>query len=185
MVCAAVGFAMAREIRALPAPEFGDTEVTACHRIDQDGRSVGQLDFWLSFNGTASNNVEVAFGKDSDMDGELSPHETDLVIGWDCGRYFIERSASHERIEEANVGMSDGERTLDWHYLVGSDRTVFKSFSVTNETGVAFAELSATRPEWLYSRDWNLMRLIARGPGVQNERFFVDILFKGFVMKLR
>lgn len=183
---AAAAFAVSgKEMRRLPAPEFADTEVTAHHRLDQTGGGVRTLDFWLSFDGTPSNNVEVAFGTDADADGRLAPQETDVVIGWECGRYFVERFRTGERIEEDGIGTNGVARTLDWHYRVGKDRVEFKSFTATNETGVAFTDLSATRPEWLYGRDWNLMRMTARGVDVQNERFFVDIQFKGFVMTLR
>ena len=183
---AAAAFAVSgKEMRRLPAPEFADTEVTAHHRLDQTGGGVRTLDFWLSFDGTPSNNVEVAFGTDADADGRLAPQETDVVIGWECGRYFVERFRTGERIEDDGVGTNGVARTLDWHYRVGKDRVEFKSFTATNETGVAFTDLSATRPEWLYGRDWNLMRMTARGVDVQNERFFVDIQFKGFVMTLR
>lgn len=174
-----------KEMRRLPAPEFADTEVTAHHRLDQTGGGVRTLDFWLSFDGTPSNNVEVAFGTDADADGRLAPQETDVVIGWECGRYFVERFRTGERVEEDGVGTNGIARTLDWHYRVGKDKVEFKAFTVTNETGVAFADLSVARPEWLYGRDWNLMRMTARGVDVQNERFFVDIQFKGFVMTLR
>lgn len=182
---AAVFAVSGKEMRRLPAPEFADTEVTAHHRLDQTGGGVRTLDFWLSFDGTPSNNIEVAFGTDADADGRLAPQETDVVIGWECGRYFVERFRTGERIEEDGIGTNGVARTLDWHYRVGKDRVEFKSFTATNETGVAFTDLSATRPEWLYGRDWNLMRMTARGVDVQNERFFVDIQLKGFVMTLR
>ena len=130
-----------KEMRRLPAPEFADTEVTAHHRLDQTGGGVRTLDFWLSFDGTPSNNVEVAFGTDADADGRLAPQETDVVIGWECGRYFVERFRTGERVEEDGVGTNGIARTLDWHYRVGKDRVEFKAFTVTNETGVAFAEI--------------------------------------------
>ena len=47
---------------ALPPPEFADTEVSACHPLNQSGEAVNRLDFRLDFNGTPSNNVEVASG---------------------------------------------------------------------------------------------------------------------------
>ena len=51
-------------------------------------RRQGPRDSKLDFNGTPSNNVEVAFGTDADGDRSLSLDETDVVIGWECGRYF-------------------------------------------------------------------------------------------------
>lgn len=174
-----------RELPRLPAPGFADTEVTAHHSLDQTGSSVRTLDFWLSFDGTPSNNVEVAFGNDADADGALAPHETDVVLGWDCGSYFVERFSTGERIVETNVGVNCTGRMLDWHYGLSKDRAMLESFSATNEVGSVFSELSSTRPSWLYGRDWNLMRLTARGVDVQNERFLVDVQFKGLFLMLR
>jgi len=87
----------------LPASEFLDTEVSAHHRLEQPG-IVNFLDFSLAFNGTASNNVEVAFGRDADGDNVLAVHETEMIVGWRCGRYFIENFRTGETVEETNVG---------------------------------------------------------------------------------
>ena len=185
LICLFPAVAFCGLVNPLPAPEFADTEVTAYHRLDQAEKGVHRLDFRLAFNGTPSNNVEVAVGTDADADGTLSPQETDVVIGWVCGRYFVERFRTGERIEELNVGTNGIARTLDWHYQVGRDRAGLNAFTATNEAGVAFADLSAARPEWLYGRDWDLMRMTARGLDIQNERFFVDVRSMGFVMTLR
>ena len=171
-------------VERLPVPGFVDTEVTAHHLLDQPS-TVSFLDFSLVFNGTASNNVEVAFGHDADADGELAPHETDVVIGWECGRYFIENFKTGETVGDANVGTNGIERSLDWHYHVRGGRTVLESFAATNEVGAAFVDISANRPAWLYGGDWNLMRLTARGVDVQDERFEIEVRTKGFFIHLR
>ena len=172
-------------VDSLPPPQFIDTEVSATHRLDQSAFGLRGLDFRLDFNGTPSNNVEVAFGRDLDANGALAPHETDVVVGWECGRYFIERFRTGERIEEPNVGTNDVTRSLAWHYTLRKSGKVFKAFAVTNEVGVAFAQVSTNAPAWLYSRDWNLMRLTARGVDVQGERFVVEVQSSGFSINLR
>ena len=172
-------------VRQLPPPEFIDTEVFAMQRLEQPAFGLRGLDFRLDFNGTPSNNVEVAFGRDGDGDGALAPHETDVVVGWECGRYFIERFRTGERIEEPDVGTNDVERSLAWHYTLRKSGKVFKAFTATNEVGAVFAQVSTNAPAWLYSRDWNLMRLSARGVDVQGERFEVDVQSSGFSINLR
>ena len=62
---------------------------------------------------------------------------------------------------------------------------MFKAFTATNEVGAAFAQVSTNAPAWLYSRDWNLMRLTARGVDVQGERFEVEVQTSGFSINLR
>lgn len=158
--------------------------MTAHHRLEQPG-IVNFLDFSLAFNGTASNNVEIAFVCDADGDGKLAVHETEVIVGWRCGRYFIENFRSGETFEETNVGTNGIARSLDWQYRVRGHKTVVKSFTATNEVGAAFLDLTATKPGWIYNGDWNLMRMAARGVDVQDERFEVDVRSKGFHINLR
>ena len=172
-------------VEQLSAPEFLDTEVSAHHRLECPLQGLRGLDFRLDFNGTPSNNVEVAFGRDEDSDGSLSPHETDVVVGWECGRYFIERFRTGERIEEANVGTNGVARSLAWHYDVRKGGKVFRAFAATSEAGTAFASVSADVPAWLYDRSWNLMRLTARGVDVQDEHFEVEVRSSGFLIHLK
>ena len=169
------------DVGKLPAPEYLDTEVTVTYPLVQP-ENVDYLDFSLVFNGTASNNVEVAFGIDSDGDGKLSLDETDIVIGWDCGSYFAENFKTCEVVKELNVGAEGCLRSLDWHYRIYGNRATLKAFSATNELGEAFAALCAAKPEWLYNGKWNLMRLTARGVDAQRESFAVDVRRKGIVI---
>ncbi len=167
----------------LPAPEYVDTEVSAHYPLQQP-ENVDNLDFSLVFNATASNNVEVAFGADADGDGKLALDETEMIIGWDCGRYFIENFKAGEIVEEAAADIG-ARRSLNWHYRIYGNRATLKSFAATNETGVVFAELSVAKPQWLYSCNWNLMRLTARGIDAQDEVFNVDVCRKGIVIILK
>ena len=172
-------------VEPLPPSEYADTEVTAHHRLELPASGLRGLDFRVDFNGTPSNNVEVAFGRDGDEDGSLAPHERDVIVGWECGRYFIERFRTGERIEEPNVGTNGVERSLAWHYTLRKSGKVFKAFTATNEVGAAFAPVSRDAPRWLYDRSWNLMRLTARGVDVQGERFEVEVKNSGFFVDLR
>ena len=172
-------------VESLPPPQFIDTEVSATHRLEQPAFGLRGLDFRLDFNGTPSNNVEVAFGRDLDANGCLAPHETDVIIGWECGRYFIERFRTGERIEETNVGTNDIARSLAWHYDVRKGGKVLKAFTASNEVCAAFASVSTNTPAWLYDRNWNLMQLTARGVDVQGERFEVDVRSSGFLIHLK
>ena len=177
--------AVGAELPQLPTPEFLDTEVSATHQLEQPAFGLRGLDFRLDFNGTPSNNVEVAFGRDLDANGSLAPHETDVIVGWECGRYFIERFRTGERSEEANDGTYDVARSLAWHYDVRKGGKVLKAFTASNEVCVAFASVSTNTPAWLYDRDWNLMQLTARGVDVQGERFEVDVRSSGLLIHLR
>lgn len=185
LVFPVAAFGRTLSVPPLPPPAFVDTEVCACHPLNQSGAAVNRLDFHLVFNGTPSNNVEVAFGTDADGDRSLSLDETDVVIGWECGHYFIERYRTGDRFDETSVGTNGVVRSLDWHYLVKNERQSLKCFAATNETGAVFADLSASVPDWIYGGNWNLMRLTARGVDVQDEQFEVRVRNAGFVINLR
>ncbi len=180
-----IGFAstLARPLPQLPAPKFVDTEVTACHPLDQAMPSVCGLTFALAFRGTASNNVEIAFGRDDDGDGNLSFGELDVRIGWDCGRYFIERVPTGARFEEQSVGTNGANRTLLWGCAL--KHRAMRGLAVSNEVGQAFAAVTAAPPSWLYDANWDTLQLTVRGPDVRNERFDVEVSTSGIAVIFR
>ena len=168
---------------ALPPSAFADTEVATNVVLVQPAANVSGLNLQLLFFGTSSNNVEIALGMDADNDGELSFDETDVRLGWDCGRYFIERVSTGERHEETNVGTNDLDRVLDWQCVVR--RNSLKSLAISTEAGAAFAIVTANPPAWLYGRNWNLINLTARGTDVQNEQFTYESTSRGVVLRLQ
>ena len=48
------------------------------------------INLTLAFDPSPSNAVQVAFGHDLNADGDLAPEETHLVLGVDCGAWFIQ-----------------------------------------------------------------------------------------------
>ena len=167
----------------LPPSEYADTEVTAYADLRIPARNARGLDIEMTFTGTASNNVEIALGRDVDGDGRLSFRETDVALGWDCGRYFVERFATGERFEEPAAADAGNLRRLSWHCPVKRGRLL--GLAVSNGTSAVFAPLAADTPAWAYSADWNLMRLTARGVDAPGERFVVTPLETGFAVNLR
>ena len=65
------------------ASAFADTEVSTnvVLRTLDDGPGRKILDLSLSIDGTASNCLQVAFGRDLNGNGVLEPFETDTVYG--------------------------------------------------------------------------------------------------------
>lgn len=165
----------------LPESEYADTEVSTNLVLNQ-GAHAGSFNLRLEFSGTPSNTVEVVLGTDVDGDGELSFDESGMRIGWDCGRYFIERVATGERFEETRIGTNDLSRVLDWQSEIKRHR--IRTLAITNEAGAAFGIAVTNAPSWFYDGDWNLMRLTARGVDVQNERFVYAVTQRGFLLQL-
>lgn len=168
---------------ALPLSDFADTEVSTNLVLNQGAMSVSGLNLRLEFTGTASNNVEVVLGTDADHDGALSFDESGVRLGWDCGRYFIERMQTGERYEETNVGTDEFARVLDWQCVVR--RHTLKSLAITTEAGAGFSCVTTNAPSWLYDRDWNLIQLTARGVDMQNEQFDYEVTQRGILIMLK
>lgn len=166
----------------LPPSEYPDTEVST-NLVLELGRHVGGFNLRLEFNGTPSNDVEVVVGTDADGDGELSFDESGMRLGWDCGRYFIERVATGERFEETPVGTNDLSRVLDWQCEIRSCR--IRTLAISSEAGAAFESVTSNAPSWFYDKDWNLMRLTARGVDVQDEHFAYEVTQRGHLLILR
>lgn len=82
------------------ASAFLDTESSVCLRVTNGVASQCGFGFDLEFFRTPSNNVEVAFGRDADGDGQLSFSETEMSTGWDCGTYFVDPFAEGRRYDD-------------------------------------------------------------------------------------
>ena len=75
---------------ATPAPSaWADTESSVNVAVTNWPGLGRHIYLTLSAMATPSNNVQIAFGKDTDADGDLAPEETMLCIGVDCGEPFI------------------------------------------------------------------------------------------------
>ena len=130
----------------------------ALHLFRTDARDV-QLHIQL--DGTATNNLEVAFGRDSNTNGVLDVSEMETVYGWRAGRYFIENVRAWERMEaEAAPGALCG--VIDVHVAIGRDFRPSR-FSATCGGAPAFGSLSSAPPAWLFRSDWDMMRVARRG----------------------
>ena len=84
--CAA--FAAERTLPTPPTSEYADTESSANVAVTNWPSLGRRVKLTLSANFTPSNCVQVAFGQDTNADGDLAPEETHLILGVDCGVPF-------------------------------------------------------------------------------------------------
>ena len=102
---------------ALPPAGHADCEA-ATNVVLKASAERRELAFDLAVSATASNSVEVAFGRDADEDGDLSRHEADLVVGWRCGSWFVVDGATGVRTDAEGA---TGERELHWWSWASAD----------------------------------------------------------------
>ena len=184
-----VALAMAASARTIlvpaqPVSEFADTEVSTnivLHASRTDTRKFG---IHIQLAGTPTNDLEVAFGRDSDTNGVLDVQEIDTVYGWRGGRYFIENVRAWERIEtEAATNALCGVVDIQ---LRNDAQTVPRRFAATCGDVAAFPELATTPPPpWLFREEWGMVRVTRRGAGVPSEWVRCDIEYASFAIRLR
>ena len=178
--------AMAARVVVAPMPEspFADTEVSTNVAVNTWRNDTRQMELNLQLDGTPSNNLEVAFGRDSNGDGVLGIDETDAVYGWRGGRYFVENVRGWERFE--SVAATNAPCGV-CRFLVRNDADVVpRRFSAVCDGEAAFPELDTVPPpSWLYRREWNLARVTRRGVGTPSEWVRCDIVYTSFLISIR
>jgi hypothetical protein len=67
----------------------------------------------MSLNATLTNSVQIAFGIDSvHEDGKLAAEETDIILGWDCGNWFLRPKGLRTSYNFVVTNFVAGQRTL-------------------------------------------------------------------------
>ena len=97
---------------ATPAPSgWADTESSVNVAVTNWPGLGRHIYLTLAAFATPSNNVQVAFGKDADADGDLAPEETMLCIGVDCGEPFArDESKSGVEVEQRNLSTCSADQ---------------------------------------------------------------------------
>ena len=71
----------------LPPAQYADTETSTNMPFAIGSSGAGRFMLSLSCIATPSNNVEAAFGRDTNLDGVLDLGEITFTVGWDCGAF--------------------------------------------------------------------------------------------------
>ena len=164
----------------LPRPIFADTEVTTNCPFAIPYH-VHDFRFSVAFTATPSNNVQLAFGTDSDTNGVLSAEETGMRIGWDCGCWRVESPQADEVLVGEAV-TPEARKVLSWDLSVrrGEPRQL-----VLAENGEAIFENLTNSLPWFVSREWNLVRLTVRGVDDPEEIVSLEATERGTAFILR
>ena len=165
---------------ALPPAQYVDTETTTNVPFMMGANGRHTFRFALSFAGPPSNNVEVALGVDANSDGMLSAGETELVVGWDCGRWFFWNFAAGTRHWSETCG--DGTHRLDWTAALDATNAVTRLAAVF-DGGKPFTSVTDTLPPWLHNPEWNTLRFTGRGTDELAESLVLS--FNGTAFRFR
>lgn len=166
----------------LPPSSFADTEVSTNVApkgafVVVSGDNIRYLLLDLELNATPSNNVEVAFGRDADEDGDLSFRERAFVVGWDCGAWFYRDRRTGESVRHPRPS---GRRTLHWKVVLNAEgRPV--GLEAEDQIPVLGSSPTAT----MFENGWNLVRITARGHGIHEEDVSVRMGRRPFKVSIR
>ena len=177
---ASAAFALPPVRPILPPVAHADTETVTNVPFTAWQEHVGKFTFSLTCRTTSTNNVQAAFGTDANGDGVLSLEESDLVVGWDCGTWFIQNGFAGDRIE--STGVAGDEQTLVWTAKL-SPRTA-TSVQVTAAVG-GVPIFGGVDAGFFYNRNWNMLRLTGRGLADSGETLTVWVLPDSLYMIMR
>ena len=164
----------------LPPVTYIDTETVTNVPFTAWQEHAGKFKFSLTCRTSATNNVQFAFGRDADDDGILSLEESDLVVGWDCGKWFVQGGYDAERIETA-VGTGDGQ-TLAWTVRLSPRTATPVSVTAAGDGTPVFGGVDAGM---FYRKNWNMFRLTGRGLADSAESPVVQVLPDSLTILMR
>lgn len=126
-----------------PASAYADTESSVTHAFT--GWDDLTRFFTLSLEVETNSNtcVQVALGSDRNADNNLAPEETDLIVGFDCGTWFIrnEKSTTHETFAvETDSSLCSRRFNLKPYFDPAWNTAKVTTRGTTNVHAVIFAE---------------------------------------------
>ena len=179
--------ALTLDLPRLPPPAFADREVSGDAGIPTNARdNLRRFRLEISFEASASNNVQIAFGRDAEpLDGALAAEETAFIVGWDSDEWFLRPAGLKERFVHAPAdGQTPRRRTLRAAIRVNTQGTP-TAVEFSDDTGAFAFEGLPPAPLWLAPENWNLLRVTVRGVAVAEEDVRVRFLPDGATIILR
>ena len=166
-LAAAAALAWQTPVGPAPIPTFDDMERTTNAPISPEAiQRTRVFECSISLIATPSNAVEVAFGISRNGDGNLHCGDETFAVGWEGGAWFV-ASATNRIYSLQQEGAA--LRSLSFALHLSEDGAP-RSLSLTaTGTETAFPSLSASPPTWMFSREWNAVRLTVRGVGEADE----------------
>ena len=151
--------AAAFNVGSLPLIEHSDCEVST-NVVLAISPDMSEMGFTLSLFSTSSNVVEVAFGTDTDLDGDISRKETELIVGCECGVWQI---VDPKNGNKYIYGVSSGDSEFKWNAWMpaGRDSKRLRAKLNWNE-----AVMQISCGTGFFKRAWTHCKIVSRGSGV-------------------
>ena len=167
----------------LPPAQYADTETSTNMPFAIGSSGAGRFMLSLSCMATPSNNVEAAFGRDTNLDGVLDLGEITFTVGWDCGAWFLRQGCDGIRCEEPCASTND-MKALSMNLRFGASGQPRRLEAAADGQPV-FSAFAAAPPEWLNIRRYNRLRLTGRGLDGHGESFEVGTTIDAIAIRYR
>ncbi len=160
-LAAASALAWQTPVGPAPAPAFIDMERSTNAPIQVESiQQCRVFECSISLLASPSNAVEVAFGTSRNGDGILHHGDETFAIGWGGGSWFV--ASATNRICSVQQECT-ARRSLSFTLHI-SENGVPRTLSLSADgAGNAFSAIIASPPTWMFSREWDAVRLTVRG----------------------
>ena len=166
-----------------PPPAHFDTEsVTNTPLLRPMMNRARLLRASVSLWATPSNNVEIAFGTSRGGDGVLLPGDESLAFGWENGAWFLASPTNRLRSAATNDA---AQRTLSFKLRVREDGSPVSLSVADSVSGGLFPDVTNAPPAFVFSRDWDVVRLTVRGTDERDESLSVRLDTDAGILILR
>ncbi len=144
-----------------PMPTFDDMERTTNAPISPEAIQQCQVfECSVSLLASPSNAVEVAFGTSRNGDGILNHGDETFAVGWEGGAWFV-ASATNRICSVQQEGAARRSLSLSLH--VSEDGVPRKLSLSADGAGNTFSAIIDSPAAWMFSREWDAIRLTVRG----------------------
>lgn len=181
--CTLSSFGVEISLPVVPPSDFVDCESVIHAPISADMlRRSSVFSGELTLFATPSNMVEVAFGTSRNGDGVLLPGDETFSVGWRGGTWFF--ASATNCVASSPVGGS-GRRTLSFQLRFSEEGQPIRLSLAASGMEEPFPELVDAPPAWMFSREWDAVRLTIRGVDTPEEDVSVRFEADPWVLILR
>ena len=164
-----------------PVSMYEDTESSVSAQLPALDENDREFSLSLSLMATASNHLEVAFGLDKNRDGELSLDESELSIGWSCGKWFF----SDRRSDVTDVTDADGgEKSLVWRIRLNGERKAKRAIAFSDSQEVLADAMEKCCSSY-FNPQWNMVRVTSCGIDCLSENVKIVSTADGLSIRVR
>ena len=164
-----------------PVSTYEDTESSVSVQLPFLKENDREFSLSLSLIATASNHLEVAFGLDKNRDGDLSLDESELLIGWCCGKWFF----SDRRSDVTDVTDADGgEKGFVWRLRLDGEQKAKRAIAFVDTQEVLAIAMEKCCSSY-FNPQWNMVRVTSCGVDCLSENVKIVSTSDGLLIRVR